>query len=111
MNITTGKKQDISALRERLADLFIHVSGNEREGFIVSTTCEPLFCFERRSFDEIEKVVEDTLKSYIKKFHNIQLAKVEFAKEKIEEIDIPIKVLEPISRIRPLIPESVDAAA
>jgi len=57
-------------LQKKLADLDIFVSKNEAGGFSVHTTCEPLFCFDRKTEAEIDLVVVDTLTSYIKTFYN-----------------------------------------
>lgn len=105
------RSSDYAGLGERLDELDITVSKNGNGGFTVFTTCEPLFCFERSTLAEINRVVTDTLRSYIEAFYNVKNVAVSIESEDIPRNVIPQKVLTPISKIKPSIPVLVGARA
>jgi len=67
----TNQSKEIERLTQILSRLDVTISESSDGRFTVSTTVEPLFCFVRSSLDEINKVVIDTLQSYIDNFHDI----------------------------------------
>jgi hypothetical protein len=60
----------MNEVQKRLSGLVISVAEQEDGKFAVFTTAEPLFCFVRDTETAALAAVEDTLKSYIKHFHN-----------------------------------------
>ena len=102
-------KRDLVALRERLQALKISIS--EHDGvFTASTYSEPLFCFERPTFEALKLVVEDTLTSYVKNFFHVADVKVSTTDQPVEKPIVPVQRVEPTSQLKPSFDKELVAA-
>ena len=101
MTDTTERVRDQKALEDRLSALEFIISEGQDGKFTVVSTCEPLFCFERRTLPELADAVSNTLSSYIKTFYAFSDIKVITKIEELEVAPLPVEEFKPISRIRP----------
>lgn len=102
MTNQTLAKGDPAKLKELLNKLEIVISVDEEDGsFTACTKSEPLFCFVRKTEQELEKVVEDTLRSYLETFYDVEGVRVEAVNVPLEKPQIPVKELKPVSRFKP----------
>jgi hypothetical protein len=95
--------QQIEKLEQTLSNLEIEVSVGTDGRFTVCTHSEPLFCFVRKTEEEIADVVADTLTSYVNTFYGDVIDSVEVRSKSIplEISAIPVEELKPVSGIRP----------
>jgi hypothetical protein len=95
------KLKDIDALRERLSELDITVAKGADAKLCVFTTCEPLFCFEANSEDELIRLVEETLDSYITTFYQVEVESVTIRTRKVplSVPQVPVFPVEPLSKL------------
>lgn len=80
------------------------------DGFTVSTTAEPLFCFSRKTVAELERLVTDTLTSYVENFWDgeglditVEPQTAAAPATRPAPPSIPIHAMVPYSRVRPAI--------
>lgn len=85
-------------LKSILSALEIRAFEDEDGNYSAVSNSEPAFCFIRESQEELRHLVASTLKSYAKRFHNVDL-EVEIS---AEELSAPRTVrLEQRSKFRP----------
>ncbi len=103
----TDQSKEIERLTQILSRLDVTIFKSSDGRFTVSTTVEPLFCFVRPSLEEINKVVIDTLQSYIDNFHDIGLFQIKIEKE---ELTPPLRQerSELVGRLRPFLSGSAE---
>ena len=97
---TDGKRDEIQTLAERLEGLTIVVSGKEGN-FTVASYCEPLFCFDARSHQEVADKVAATLKSYVSTFYNVNDVHVSIREVAVNKPTVPVRRIEPVSYLKP----------
>lgn len=83
------ENKELVEFRQRLSGLEISISESADGKYTVSTTCEPFFCYERGSIEEISTLVTETITSYASTFYGLQ------------EIGITTRI-EPVSRSVPI---------
>lgn len=93
---------DIDAFVRQISELNIEVSQNSEGLLTVCSTSEPLFCYDAGSKEEIEALVQDTVRSYGKHFFNIDLPPFSTECEPIGVSPLPIERSTPVSRIKPV---------
>jgi len=98
----TIKLNEIERLRGILANLEIRVSAaTDGSSYTVCTVSEPLFCFVRRTKEELQTVVIDTLTSYVTSFWQVDSVDVTATSVPPAVSAIPVEELKPDSVIKP----------
>lgn len=95
----TTRSTDLEALEERLSRLDITVGQGHGAKLCVYTTCEPLFCFEADTHEEIVDLVSKTLESYILTFYQVNSVNVATKTVPIRAPRVPILTVNPISKL------------
>ncbi len=86
-------------LKERLSALDITVAVDGDEKLAVFTTTEPLFCFVCDSIEEVQALIQETLSSYARTFHQIEDVRVRLQSKEA----IPVKKLRPFQYFQALL--------
>jgi hypothetical protein len=102
MNNLIHRTGDPDALFKCLEELEISLSEGDG-GFTACTLSEPFFCFTRKTQEELDAVVTETIRSYIETFYQVGNVKVTTVEEPLQELSIPQTRLNPIGRLRPVI--------
>ena len=84
-------------LREKLENLSIIISENPDGKFTACTHQEPLFCYVRDSIDDLQELVDDTLRSYVETFYHAKIVEI----ETVETRRIPTIQNRPIKSLTP----------
>jgi predicted RNase H-like HicB family nuclease len=97
----TDQTRNVDDLFKCLENLDIVLCEDDGE-FTVFTRSEPFFCFTRKTREEINRVVVDTIKSYVETFYRVEDTELKTVEEPLKK-ETPIRrhVLKPISKLRP----------
>lgn len=98
----SNEQTDIEAFTRQIEKLEISVSQNAEGHFTVSTSAEPLFCYDALTEEEIEKLVADTFTSYAKHFFRLDDIKIGTKSTPVVGTTIPIERSKPVSRLTPV---------
>lgn len=98
----TQENGNIEAFIRQVSDLEIEISRNAEGSLTVCSTSEPLFCYDAASLEEVESLVQDTVRSYGKHFFNIDLPPFKTEREEIAEGPVTVERDTPVSRIKPV---------
>lgn len=98
----TQENGNIEAFIRQISDLEIDISQNAEGSLTVCSTSEPLFCYDASSYEEIEALVQDTVRSYGKHFFNIDLPPFKTEREEIDGGPLTVERESPVSRIKPV---------
>jgi hypothetical protein len=91
---------DFDAFVRQISELDIEISRNEEGVLTVCSTSEPLFCYDANSHEEIDALVQDTIRSYGKHFFKLDLPPFKTASEPIDTGPLPVERATPVSRIK-----------
>ena len=87
---------------KRVFDLLEIEGGRTISGsFLAYSVTEPLFCYERRTEDELLEVIVDTLKSYAETFYDVETVTVGVTSEARDILAVPVEHIEPTLRLLP----------
>lgn len=93
---------NIDAFVRQISELNIEISQGA-DGLYTACNCsEPLFCYDAATIQELEVLVQDTVRSYGKHFFNLDLPPFSTEQEPLPEGPVPIERGTPVSRIKPV---------
>lgn len=69
----TQEPGNIETFVRQISELKIEVSQNSEGVLTVCSNSEPLFCYDAISIDEVNALIEDTVRSYGKHFFHLEL--------------------------------------
>jgi hypothetical protein len=96
-----NRSRNFDLLKKRLAEIDICVSHSDAGYYTVSTTVEPLFCFQRNSVEEAIDLAKLTLVSYISTFYEVEDFHVSVVSEPVHVPVVPVERTSPFSRLIP----------
>ncbi|MEA3042331.1 MAG: hypothetical protein QOH47_169 [Sphingomonadales bacterium] len=92
----------VEAFVRQISELNIEISKSAAGLYTVCSTAEPLFCYDGETIEELEVLVQDTVRSYGKHFFNIELPPFSTESEPLDAGPLPIERATPVSRIKPV---------
>ncbi len=93
---------NIEAFIRQISELNIEISQNAEGILTVCSTSEPLFCYDATTKEEVDALVQDTVRSYGKHFFNLDLPPFSTEQTPLNEGPVQIERGTPVSRIRPV---------